>query len=108
MFTVLKCAVPLIRVAAAPEPNVTKLFMSVIYGFYEYARVFVSGRLFQPILMLSGKAKAYLSLGQSTTSLRKIRKLRTKSFITLGPEANIIKLKSVLKIKTKNCQLTYS
>ena len=37
--------------------NVIKLFTAAIYGFSEYARVFVSGKPFQPGLMLMGEAK---------------------------------------------------
>ncbi len=41
--------------------NVIKLFLSIIYGFLKYARVFVPGKLLQPSLMFAGKAGAYLS-----------------------------------------------
>ncbi len=44
-----------------PGANVIKLFSAVNYDFLKYARVFVPGKPFQPSLMSSGKAGAYLS-----------------------------------------------
>ncbi len=37
--------------------NPIKLFTALIYGFLQSARVFISGKTFQPSLMLVGKAK---------------------------------------------------
>ena len=48
-------------VKSAPGPNVIKLFTSVIYKFSQYARVFVSGKPFQPSLMFVRKVGAYPS-----------------------------------------------
>ncbi len=38
--------------------NFIKLFLSVIYGFSLYAKVFVPGKLFQPSLMFVGEARS--------------------------------------------------
>ncbi len=40
----------------SPGANVIKLYLSVIYQFSYYARVFVCNKLFQPGLMFAGKA----------------------------------------------------
>jgi hypothetical protein len=54
---------------SAPGANVIKLFMSVIYGFSYYARVYV--RLDQKSLPMTNTQAYYVIYGQ-------------KSFITLG------------------------
>jgi hypothetical protein len=45
----------------SPVANVTKLFTVVSYAYAKKAREFVPVKPFQPSLMFSGKAGAYLS-----------------------------------------------
>ncbi len=56
-----------------PSVNVIKHFVAAIYKFLQKARVFVPGKLFQ------------LSLTNTLTDYKKIRKLQTKKFYNNGP-----------------------
>jgi hypothetical protein len=48
-------------IRSTPGSNVMKLFTEVICRNLEYARVFFSGKPFQPSLMFVNNAEAYLS-----------------------------------------------
>ncbi len=51
-----------------PGANDIKLYLSVIYQFSYYARVFVCNKLFQPSLMLQVKPRAYPRVEHLTES----------------------------------------